>query len=57
MLDFYNATAKHPALVFDDQAPKKILFKGSAKECMKYILAREPENPAKRDYIRNYGED
>lgn len=54
MLDFYNSTAKHTALVFYDKAPKKILFKGRAKECMEYILEREPENPCKRDYERNY---
>lgn len=54
MLDFYNSTAKHKALVFDDKAPKKILFKGTAKECIEYIIEREPDNPIKRDYIRNY---
>lgn len=55
MLDFYNATRKHPCLVFNTDSPTKIVYKGTARECFEFILKREPNNPLRRDYERNYG--
>lgn len=58
MLDMYTTISRKNNLcgVYEDDFGKrnKILFKGSARECMEYILEREPENPIKRDYERNY---
>jgi hypothetical protein len=54
MLSMYTTISRKNNLcgVYEDEFGKhnKILFKGSPRECMEYILEREPENPIKRDY-------
>ena len=59
MLDFYTSISRKNDLcgVFEDAEGKrkKILFKGSAKECMEYILEKEPDNqPILRQYKLNW---
>lgn len=48
MLDFYTSISRKNNLcgVYEDADGKrsKILFKGTAKECMEYILEKEPDN-------------
>ena len=62
MLDFYTSISRKNDLcgVFEDSEGKrkKILFKGSAKECMEYILEKEPGNqPILRQYKLNWGKN
>ncbi len=62
MLDFYTSISRKSDLcgVFEDAEGKrkKILFKGTAKECMEYILEKEPDNqPILRQYKLNWGSE
>lgn len=62
MLDFYTSISRKNDLcgVFEDSEGKrkKILFKGTAKECMEWILEREPNNkPILQQYKLNWSRE